>query len=104
MRTVDLTTTFIYVVNEDLNMSKGKISAQVSHVAMLLADKNTGILGRAIILKAPEKTLRFILENYIGVERIEDAGLTEVSKGSLTCIGFLRDEIVAKETTALKLL
>jgi len=49
---IDLNVTYYYIINEDIKMSKGKIAAQVSHVAMLLSKMNKPI-GRAIILKTP---------------------------------------------------
>jgi len=53
-RIVDLKIEYVYVINSDLKMSKGKIAAQVAHVAMMLADENKPI-GKAIVLKAEEK-------------------------------------------------
>lgn len=80
---------YYYIINEDLGMSKGKIVAQVSHVAMMLGEKY-GEIRRAIVLKASKEILkRFKDEEDIFF--IEDAGFTEVPKGSLTCIGF-KDE------------
>jgi peptidyl-tRNA hydrolase len=119
---IDLTRTYIYIINEDLGMSKGKIAAQVSHVAMQLAcywgtlDREEGemepVIGKAIVLKAPESYLRNIIENtnkgknlIVGqpVFYIEDAGLTQVPKGSLTCVGFVQFENIVELTKNLKL-
>lgn len=104
-------------------MSKGKIAAQVSHVAMQLGcywgelDREEGetnpLIAKAIVLKAPESYLRNIIENtnkgknlIVGqpVFFIEDAGLTQVPKGSLTCIGFMQYPDNKKLTENLKLL
>jgi len=119
---VDLSRTYVYIINDDLGMSKGKIAAQVSHVAMQMGaywgDYNSDegetnvIVGRALVLKAPESYLRNIVENankgthlIVGqpVFYIEDAGLTQVPAGSLTCIGFVEDETTKKLTKNLKL-
>ena len=83
----DLSVKYYYIVNSDLNMSKGKCAAQVSHVAMQLAQHNNK-LGKAIILKSEGSLLRAMCNtNPRLVYKIEDAGLTEVPKGSLTCVG-----------------
>ena len=101
MRIIDLEVTYIYVINSDLKMSKGKIAAQVSHVAMLLADPGSPI-GRAIVLKGHEDTLRELMK-FREVRYIKDAGLTEVSPGSLTCVGFVLTPELKKITKKLKL-
>lgn len=100
-RSVDLNTTFIYVIDSSLGMSKGKIAAQVSHVAMQLADKHK-CLGRAVILKADHETF-MQLEQDIDCETIVDAGLTEVAPGTLTCIGFIGNDDNREKTKSLKL-
>lgn len=103
-RKIDLNVTYIYIVNKDLKMSKGKIAAQVSHVAMRLADFNKPI-GRAIVLKAPENILRYLIDRKkMGVVYIKDAGLTEVPEGSLTCVGFINSKRFFSVTNHLKLL
>lgn len=96
MREIDLSVTYVYIVNSDLKMSKGKIAAQVSHVAMLLADFNKPI-GRAIVLKATNETLLKLMK-YPNVKFIHDAGLTEVPKGSLTMYRFYSDTNHEKES------
>lgn len=119
---INLSITYVYIINEDLGMSKGKIAAQVSHVAMQLGcywgehdyeeNETNPNIGKAIILKAPESYLRNIIENtnknknlIIGqpVFYIEDAGLTQVPKNSLTCIGFCKYPDNEKLTKNLKL-
>jgi PTH2 family peptidyl-tRNA hydrolase len=115
---IDLTHTYIYIINEDLGMSKGKIAAQVAHIAVMMGcywseyDDDEGetkpLIGRNIILKAPEAYLRRIIANanegehlIVGqpVFYIEDAGLTEVPAGSLTCIGFTKDNCYTDKLT-----
>jgi peptidyl-tRNA hydrolase len=83
----DLNVKYYYLVNDDLHMSKGKIASQVSHVAMMMGDKYKTI-GKAIILKVPESNLKILKDLIQESFFIEDAGLTEVPKGSLTCVGF----------------
>ena len=100
-RQVDLSTTFIYVIDESLKMSKGKIAAQISHIAMQLADKYN-CLGRAIILKADHETFKE-LATLDDVVYIKDAGLTEVPLGTMTCIGFKQTDELKKITKSLKL-
>lgn len=102
MRNVDLSVTFVYVIDESLGMSKGKIAAQVSHVAMELAD-DYKIIGRAIILKADHPIFMKLWSSITAKAYIIDAGLTEVPAGSLTCIGFRQTEETKQFTKDLKL-
>jgi len=89
---INLETKYYYIINQDLKMSKGKIAAQVSHVAMQLGAEY-GEIGRAIVLKATEVQIKAIMVNsFSKVFTIHDAGLTEVPAGSLTCVGFKSDE------------
>ena len=102
MREVDLSTTFVYVVDSSLGMSKGKIAAQVSHVAMSLAD-NYNCHGRAIVLKASHE--RFVeLAKLDFISCIRDAGLTQVPPGTMTCLGFKQTEENKTLVSDLKLL
>jgi len=101
MRKVDLSITFVYVIDENLGMSKGKIAAQVSHVAMELADEYE-VLGRAIILKTDHNTIIHMLK-YPYVKFIIDAGLNEVPEGTLTCIGFKQTDFMRNITKNFKL-
>lgn len=87
---IDLKITYYYIVNMDLKMSRGKIAAQVSHVAMKVGKKH-GIIGRSIVLKGHGTILRALMK-YPNVEFVVDAGLTEVPKGSLTCVGFKKEK------------
>jgi peptidyl-tRNA hydrolase len=102
-RNVDLSVTFVYVIDESLGMSKGKIAAQVSHVAMELADEHK-VLGRAIVLKADHETfVNTYLNTMSRCKYILDAGLTEVPSGTMTCIGFKEDDYTKQFTKGLKL-
>ena len=102
MRPVDLTTTFVYVIDSSLGMSKGKVAAQVSHVAMQLADR-CGCLGRAIVLKASHERC-VELSNMDFVTYIRDGGLTQVAPGTMTCLGFVQTEENKSLVSDLKLL
>ena len=90
-----------YVVNSELNMSKGKISAQVAHVATIIAFENLYNCKNAnehikfmewykndqkkIVLRGKQKNLEKLVEQ--GFYFIRDNGLTEVAPNSLTAIG-----------------
>ena len=97
------------IINNDLNMGKGKIAAQVAHVIesiieelvkaelrsstkkkSFLEDYNLWkISGRAkIVLKATEEEIRQ-LSRLDDARYIIDAGLTQVAPGSMTVVGFL---------------
>jgi PTH2 family peptidyl-tRNA hydrolase len=95
-------------VNNDLNMGKGKIAAQVGHLvetiieelvkAELTSTKKKSFLedyniwkrtGRKkIILKATEEEIKQ-LSQLDGSRYIVDAGLTQIPSGSMTVVGFL---------------
>jgi peptidyl-tRNA hydrolase len=101
MREVDLSVTYIYIIDDSLGLSKGKIAAQVSHVAMELADENR-VLGRAFVLKADHETFMKLFK-YPNVKYVLDAGLTEVPKNTMTCIGFKQTPFMKQLTDKLKL-
>lgn len=108
---IDLDVEYIYIINEDLKMSAGKIASQVSHVAMMMGvdsiyQYNTYdlptldidyryILGKSVILKASSKLFNEIIENefkesyHLYYVRGGDAGRTEIPKGTISCIGFI---------------
>jgi len=82
-----------YVVNSELNMSTGKIAAQVAHASMLIALdyqndsrfinwKNNNM--KKIILKGKHKDL--IKLRDVGFYTVIDNGLTEVPEGSMTVV------------------
>lgn len=107
MRNVDLSITFVYVIDESLGMSKGKIAAQVSHVAMELADEYK-VLGRAIVLKADHNTFMRIFNDlehalFEKAHFVLDVGLTEVAPNTMTCIGFKQTGYSRSLTKNLKL-
>ena len=86
-----------YIINKDLNMSSGKIAAQVAHVAVNIAVAELTLFidnfllwknkynQKKIILSAHEKDLIKLKEQ--GFYFINDIGLTEIEPNSLTCVG-----------------
>ena len=85
-----------FVVNSELNMSTGKVSAQVANVATIIAveysnsenedfDKWYENDQKKIILRGKQKDLDKLID--AGFYYIRDNGLTEISAGSLTCCG-----------------
>lgn len=99
---VDLNKTFIYVIDSSLGLSKGKIAAQVSHVAMILSE-DCKVLGRAVVLKSNHEYFEFLCEQPNAIY-VRDAGLTEVPAGTRTCVGFVKNESNQKLFKDLKLL
>lgn len=88
-----------YIINQDLNMSPGKIAVQVAHVATNIAIDiitnnsfeeenkfwNWHMNGqKKIVLKVHQKKLEELAKNFYS---IKDLGFTEVPEGSLTCVG-----------------
>jgi PTH2 family peptidyl-tRNA hydrolase len=111
------------IVNNDLNMSKGKIAAQVGHVvesiieelvkAEFTSTKKKSFLedynlwkrsGRAkIVLKANQEEIKD-LSRLDNARCIIDAGLTQVAPGSMTVVGFLPSCTKKEIFTKFKLL
>lgn len=86
-----------YVINKELNMSPGKIAAQVGHIATMIAleggrdelpefhDWYINYDQKKIILKGKQKDLEKLIEQ--GFYYVRDLGLTEIEAGSLTVVG-----------------
>ena len=107
------------VINNDVNMGKGKIVAQACHViaemtAKLISNKPGLWLAYIrdgthpkICLKATSIQMEELKNKYQGnVFYVHDAGRTQVPSGTLTALAFppmLRSEVYA-ELTSLKLL
>ena len=84
-----------FIVNSELNMSAGKVAAQVGHVATIIAveyfEFDDDFVAwynadqKKIILRGKQKDLEKLIE--AGFYYIRDNGLTEVPKNSLTVVG-----------------
>lgn len=104
------------LVNKDLEMTKGKICSQVSHLTQLIVEEIirqgyemypppesyiTYMKWKSnctkIILKASEKELRELIKNH-NARYIIDDGQTQVKPNSLTVVGFFpsseMDEVI----------
>ncbi len=91
----------VIVVREDLNMSPGKLAAQVAHAAVssfIKTEKTRPDWARSwlqegqkkVVLKVKDKDALLALYSSIQdipCELIMDAGRTELEPGTLTCIG-----------------
>jgi peptidyl-tRNA hydrolase len=109
-------------VNSELKMDKGKVASQVGHVVTKIVDKivseqyekneaNQPYIdwkykhSKLVVLSASQKEL----SNLAKMDKcvvIQDAGRTQVSKNSLTCIGFhpMYKKDVPSEFSRFKLL
>jgi|GEM_PF-158305 len=85
-----------FIVNSELNLSPGKVAAQVAHVATIIAVENSfkrwGLFWqwyeldqKKIILRGKQKDLEKLID--AGFYYIRDNGLTEIPYGSLTVVG-----------------
>ena len=117
--------TIYIIVNESLNMSKGKIASQVAHGILevhrfLLTnniDHNSWLKNgeKIVILKTSQKTMEELVfeyddkiakQNIFNLFPIYDAGKTEVESGSLTVLTStpISDDKLPKFIKMLKLL
>ncbi len=84
-----------YIINKDLDMSKGKIAVSAAHVATTIASfhyYNDPIFDiwfrlnqKKIALEGSQKDLEKLVDK--GFYHVRDLGYKEVEKGSLTCVG-----------------
>lgn len=117
-----MTYKMLFVVNGSLRMSSGKIAAQVAHCAIelyqkLLEKKSKSVFywheyGATKIVVRGRSTeelleLQTRAKNNpsIVLSMIEDAGRTEITSGSMTCLGlFGKNEDINPITGHLKLM
>lgn len=109
----------VMVIRTDLKMGKGKMAAQTCHASLgayKIADpqkvRKWELEGeKKVVVKA--KDLRELYEIYeivkntdIPVYLVQDAGRTELPRGTVTCLGIGpdEDEKIDKITSELKLL
>ncbi|MFH1722574.1 MAG: peptidyl-tRNA hydrolase Pth2 [Candidatus Altiarchaeota archaeon] len=107
----------VIVVRKDLNLSKGKLSAQVAHAAVTAAGKSP-FKGqwihqgqkKSVLACEDEAGLRELKkaaeDARLPCALIEDAGRTHLSPGTTTCLGIgpAPTEEIDKITGHLKLL
>jgi PTH2 family peptidyl-tRNA hydrolase len=114
--------TMYIIINNDINMTKGKIASQVGHAVQDIIENlldsyyvskkctekynnykkwKTGC--KKIILKANHNDLINLIKNYDCVP-IYDAGKTQIEPNSLTCIAFYPSNTNYKLFTNYKLL
>lgn len=89
-----------FVINSELEMSPGKVSAQIGHVATMIAVEHMAPQGhpnkhvfldwflkeqKKVILQGKTKDLEKLVAQ--GFTAIHDVGYNEVPSGSLTCVG-----------------
>jgi len=107
----------VIVVRKDLKLGKGKLAAQCCHASILASEKSR--FKREWEKKGQKKIvvsckdLKELLSLYEAAKNkklpcvlVEDAGLTQVKKGTKTCIGIgpAPEEEIDKITGKLKLL
>ncbi len=108
----------VIVVRTDIRMSKGKLAAQVAHAAVSsfyktlqnspqyarrwLDDRQPKVILKVSSLEELYKVKKDADEKGILNSLIEDAGLTELPPGTITCLGIgpapkdLIDEVTGK--------
>ncbi|MEM5815286.1 MAG: peptidyl-tRNA hydrolase Pth2 [Candidatus Aenigmatarchaeota archaeon] len=109
----------VIVVRKDLKWKKGKLAVHVAHASLEAAFKTDKRRveewlrngAKKVVLKVKdlkelnkiEKKLRNSRIEYV---KISDAGLTQLKKGTITCIGIgpIEEEKIDKITGKLKLL
>lgn len=106
----------VIVARKDLNLSKGKLSAQVAHASVSASDKSK---WKKEWLRQGQKKSVLKVENEKGLleifmdaknaglptELIQDMGKTEIPAGTKTCVGIgpAPEEEIDKVTGELKL-
>ena len=107
----------VIVVRNDLKLSKGKLAAQCAHASYAAAMKSKKRKEwekqgqKKVILKAKDVSQLLQLKDKCSLLKlpfvlISDAGLTEVTRGTVTCLGIGPEEEnkINKVTGSLPLL
>lgn len=100
--------TYVFLINIDIPMTAGKVAAQVANVAVQLPKANLKGLcdPRTFVLAAHENYMMMLIHKFkdlLGIKWTVDAGLTEWTIGTLTCLGFKREEWMKSFTVGLPL-
>ena len=106
----------VIIVRKDLNLKKGKLSTQVAHAAILASKKSNfkedwekeGQKKVVLWCRNSEELLNLFqkaISEKLPAAIVEDAGLTQIPKGTKTCIGIgpAPEEKIDKITRDLKL-
>lgn len=105
----------VIVVRKDLELGKGKLAAQVAHAAITAADNSKFRKDwmregqKKVVVKCDSlEELMYIYERAKSLPKaiIQDAGLTEIPAGTITCIaiGPAEEKDIDAVTGNLKLL
>lgn len=107
----------VIVIRKDLKLGKGKIAAQSAHAAILASDKSKfkkewkkeGQKKVVVFCQNLQELLSLCeaAENHeLPTAIVKDAGLTQIEKGTITCIGIGPDmeDKINQVTGKLKLL
>ncbi len=107
----------VIVVRKDLDLSKGKLAAQVAHASVTAADKSKfkkdwmqegqkkSVL-KVQTLEELQKIYELAKKEKLPVSMIQDAGMTELPPSTITCVGIgpAPEKDIDKVTGKLKLL
>ena len=109
----------VIIVRKDLEWGKGKLAAHVAHASLEAAlqvekeilEKWRKEGAKKVVLKVKdlkelERIEKKLREKKIKYVKISDAGLTQLEKGTITCIGIgpIEEKVIDKITGRLKLL
>ncbi len=109
----------VIIVRKDLDWGKGKLAVHVAHASLEAAlQVDEEILekwrkegAKKVVVKVKdlvelESIERKLKANKIKYVKISDAGLTQLKRGTVTCIGIgpIEEKIIDKITGKLKLL